>query len=148
LHLCSQQLPGCSSRNPFLFKLLHRCPGVAPHSQFPRTFPSSPQPHALFYLSNLFSITPAPFAQHRTLLISLASMPPHSFYPEHKLGDRATEGERVSPASPSQNKTKIMKRFRRSLHYFPVKSRNARDSLPWGSTPIPLCPQQAHPNLP
>ena len=28
LPLCFQQLPRCSFRNPFLFKLLHRCPGV------------------------------------------------------------------------------------------------------------------------
>ena len=28
LHLCFQQLPGCSSRNCFLFKPLHCCPGV------------------------------------------------------------------------------------------------------------------------
>ena len=32
LHLCFQQLPRCSSRNPFPFKLLHCCPGVAPPS--------------------------------------------------------------------------------------------------------------------
>src|SRR5712692_2780126 len=28
LHLCFQSLPRCSSHNPFLFKLLHRCRGV------------------------------------------------------------------------------------------------------------------------
>ena len=29
LPFCFQQLPGCSSRNPFLFMFLHRCRGMA-----------------------------------------------------------------------------------------------------------------------
>jgi len=45
LPLCFQSLPGCSSRNPFLFTLLHCCPGVAPHS-------------TLFYFTNWESSRP------------------------------------------------------------------------------------------
>lgn len=48
----------------------------------------------------------------------------------------------------SQNETKAMKRFRLPRHYFSVKSRDARDSLPWGIHPDPPVPQRAHPSLP
>src|SRR5690348_6668604 len=53
LHLCFQSLPGCSSRNSFLFKFLHCCPGVGipPRSatlkfylKSPPWYPASPDP--------------------------------------------------------------------------------------------------------
>ena len=64
---------------------------------------------------------------------------------------RATEGgvcinPRRAAGIPKMKRN--MKRNRPALHYFSVKSRDARDCLPWGIHPDPPVPQQAHPSLP